>query len=123
MSEIYENINDLNFSAVLFEQMLRINSISTKFYDNRVAKVLDYAWAVRDFVNLVPSSIRIKSKDFNDKLFDIDAELKIYYDSVNTKDRSLYDFQKKAQDMMFLCINLFADNGLLYKRHGRGDYD
>jgi len=109
------DIQDLDFSQLLFRQIDRIQLLSQKNYSNNSDKLFDFTWSVRLLCSLIPNEIR--TTDFKTKYETINKERKEL--KQNQKTTFVEEFEK-VEELFNLAIDLLASKGLLYKRISNG---
>lgn len=113
--EIRPEIRELSFGSLLFRQIDRIMSLSTKDYEGKFAdenKLFNFRWSVKLLRSLIPDDI------IDDNFKKKEKDITHYNNNDEYKDRF-----EEVEKIFSLCINHLAEKGYLYKKVTDGEYE
>lgn len=112
-NEARPEIREISYGSLVFRQIDRIMSLSTKDFVNDQSKLFTFKWSVKLLRSSIPNEII--DKDFLKK------EQNINWTRIDPKDYvGQFD---EVQKLFSLCIDHLAIKGYLYKKAADGEYE
>lgn len=121
MGETQPDIEQLSLGSLIFRQWDRINSLSVQEFTSPEQRINTMALAIRLFRLTIPTSFL--DKNFKEREQKISEKHKQILKA--KKEKKNYNFVEDFEnhsELLSLCIDLLATQGILYKIVGEGTY-
>jgi hypothetical protein len=113
------DINKLDYNQLIFLQINRIEFTTSKDFLNKREKMLSFRWQVEGLRSLI--SEELITKDFTEGETKIKTKIEDLFNDTKIPDSEKWiAFFSLVNDYFRLCINLFATQGLLYRKSSIG---